>query len=108
MTSRRWSPGDTPERSDSMVEEQPEDHAATTADNASGKARSIASGSSAERADNVGELGNAPRLASNSLLHSALTREKSVKSPEELRRRGSVDERTATLTSGRLFIANPD
>lgn len=108
LTGRRWSPGDTPERSDSLVEDQPGDNAPVTADNASGKARSTASGSSAERADNVGELGNAPRLASNSLLHSALTREKSVKSPEELRRRGSVDERTATLTSGRLFIANPD
>jgi len=77
-------------------------------DAASAKAHSSKSGSSAERADNVGELGNAPRLASNSLMHSALTREKSVKSPEELKRRGSVDERTATLTSGRLFIANPD
>lgn len=108
LTGRRWSPGDTPERSGSLVEEQLEDAMPPTADNASGKARSTASGSSAERADNVGELGNAPRLASNSLLHSALTREKSVKSPEELRRRGSVDERTATLTSGRLFIANPD
>ncbi|KAH8177293.1 hypothetical protein LIA77_02375 [Sarocladium implicatum] len=108
LTGRRWSPGDTPERSDSLVEEQTGDNGPATADSASGKARSTASGSSAERADNVGELGNAPRLASNSLLHSALTREKSVKSPEELRRRGSVDERTATLTSGRLFIANPD
>jgi len=77
-------------------------------DSASGKAQSTHSGSDAEKADNVGELGNAPRLASNSLLHSALTREKSVKNPEELRRRGSVDERTATLTSQRLYIANPD
>jgi hypothetical protein len=69
----------------------------------------MASGSSGERADNVGELtSNAPRLASNSLMHSALTREKSVKSADELRRRGSVDERTSTLSSGRLFIANPD
>jgi hypothetical protein len=78
-------------------------------DGASGKAHSMASGSSGERADNVGELtSNAPRLASNSLMHSALTREKSVKSADELRRRGSVDERTSTLSSGRLFIANPD
>ncbi|KAJ6438347.1 Thioredoxin [Purpureocillium lavendulum] len=103
--SQRWSPGDTPERSGSLVTEEvsrPVDDAA------SAKAHSSKSGSSAERADNLGELGNAPRLASNSLMHSALTREKSVKSPEELKRRGSVDERTATLTSGRLFIANPD
>uniref|UniRef100_A0A0D2XV45 Uncharacterized protein n=1 Tax=Fusarium oxysporum (strain Fo5176) TaxID=660025 RepID=A0A0D2XV45_FUSOF len=103
--SRRWSPGDTPERTGSLVEATPED---IVDDAASGKARSMASGSSGERADNVGELSNAPRLASNSLMHSALTREKSVKSADELRRRGSVDERTSTLTSGRLFIANPD
>lgn len=77
-------------------------------DAASGKARSTGSGSSAERADNVGELGNAARLASNSLIHSAITREKSVKSAEELKRRGSVDERTATMSAGRLYIANPD
>lgn len=101
--SRRWSPGDTPEGSGSMLGERPAND-----DGGSGRARSTASGSSAERADNVGELGTAPRMASNSLMHSALTREKSTKSPEELRRRGSVDERTATLTSGRLFIANPD
>lgn len=100
---RRWSPGDTPERAGSLVD-------ATTIidDAASGRAQSTHSGSSAERADNVGELGAAPRLASKSLMHSALTREKSVKSPEELKRRGSVDERTATLTSQRLYIANPD
>lgn len=103
--SKRWSPGDTPERAGSLIEQEelPRD------DSASGKARSFASGSSAERLDAVPDLGgNAPRLASNSLIHSSITREKSVKSPEELRRRGSVDERTMTLTAGRLFIANPD
>jgi hypothetical protein len=77
-------------------------------DAASGKARSTGSGSSAERADNVGELGNGARLAGNSLLLSTITREKSVKSADELKRRGSVDERTTTLTAGRLYIANPD
>ncbi|KAK1574583.1 uncharacterized protein LY79DRAFT_523545 [Colletotrichum navitas] len=68
------------------------------------------SGSSGERADNLGELGNsaASRLASNSLMHSTVTREKSVKGADDLRRRGSVDERTTTLTGGRLYIANPD
>ncbi|KAL7945593.1 hypothetical protein V8C42DRAFT_345190 [Trichoderma barbatum] len=104
---RRWSPGDTPERAGSLVE-HPEDAMTIIDDGASGRAQSTHSGSSAERADNVGELGGAPRLASKSLMHSALTREKSVKSPEELKRRGSVDERTATLTSQRLYIANPD
>ncbi|KAL7937123.1 hypothetical protein V8C35DRAFT_294795 [Trichoderma chlorosporum] len=107
QSGRRWSPGDTPERAGSLVE-QPEDTMPVIDDSASGRAQSTHSGSSAERADNVGELGAAPRLASKSLMHSALTREKSVKSPEELKRRGSVDERTATLTSQRLYIANPD
>lgn len=109
QSGQRWSPGDTPERRGSIAEERPLDVVPNIIDDAaSGTARSTGSGSSGERADNVGELGNAPRLASNSLMHSALTREKSVKSPEELKRRGSVDERTATLTGGRLFIANPD
>jgi hypothetical protein len=27
---------------------------------------------------------------------------------EELRRRGSVDDRTMTMSAGRLFVANPD
>jgi hypothetical protein len=72
--------------------------------------RSVGSGSSGERADNVAELNqvDAARLASNSLLKSAVTREKSVKNPDELRRRGSVDERTMTMSAGRLYIANPD
>ncbi|ROT38958.1 hypothetical protein SODALDRAFT_276249 [Sodiomyces alkalinus F11] len=115
----RYSPTDTPDRASiqrpplrlSTSQEDP----SSGGDAASGRARSIASGSSAERADNVGELGqaggggSAARLASNSLMHAALTRENSVKSAEELKRRGSVDERTSTLTStGRLFIANPD
>ena len=72
--------------------------------------RSAGSGSSGERADAVGELNtvDAARLASNSLLKSTVTREKSVKNPDELRRRGSVDDRTMTMSAGRLYIANPD
>lgn len=63
------------------------------------------SGSSGERADDVPELSaaDATKLASNTI-----TREKSLRTPEDLRRRGSVDERTMTLTTGRLYIANPD
>ncbi|ESZ92781.1 hypothetical protein SBOR_6838 [Sclerotinia borealis F-4128] len=68
--------------------------------------------SSGERADAITDLnsGDAARLANNSLLQSKVTREKSVRNPDELRRRGSVDERTTTMTlgAGRLFIANPD
>ncbi|KAK2593722.1 hypothetical protein QQS21_008587 [Conoideocrella luteorostrata] len=105
---QRRSPGDTPERRGSLAERPAEGSVKPIDDAASGRAQSSRSGSSGERADNVGELGNAPKLAVNSQKHSALTREKSVKSAEELKRRGSVDERTATLTSGRLYIANPD
>ncbi|EON98613.1 hypothetical protein UCRPA7_5868 [Phaeoacremonium minimum UCRPA7] len=103
--SRRWSPGDTPERTGSLVEETGE--LRLQDDSASGRAQSTGSGSSAERADNVPDMG-AARLASNSLAHATVTREKSVKNVDDLRRRGSVDERTMTLTTGRLFIANPD
>ena len=77
-----------------------------------GDSGSMASGSSAERADAVAEL-DAARVASNSLLNGVkagggVTRERSVRNPEELRRRGSVDERTMTMSAQRLFVANPD
>lgn len=105
--SKKWSPGDTPERAGSMVIEDPE---FLPGDDKLNRASSTRSGSSAEKADVLPELGNAhaAKLASKSMLNAALTREKSVKNPEELRRRGSVDERTMTLTGGRLYIANPD
>lgn len=104
--SRRWSPGETPERTDSLADKETEMGAE---DSASGKARSFASGSDGERFDSVPDMTNAARRANNSLMNAALTREKSTKNPEDLRRRGSVDERTMTLTgTGRLFIANPD
>lgn len=110
----RWSPHGTPERSGSLVEGEPvlSGGAPTT-----GKARSFGSGSggstgsgsSAERMDDVPDLQvNAGNLANNSLKNAAVKREKSVRTPDELKRRGSVDERTMTLTAGRLFIANPD
>lgn len=113
--TRRYSPNDTPERADSLVD----DSAFTTTasgggggalrdDAASGKARSTASGSSAERADNVPDLAAAGRMPANSTTNQTLTRERSTRNPEDLRRRGSVDERTMTLSTGRLFIANPD
>jgi len=106
---RRWSPGDTPERTGSLVEEQQLQLAGERVrdDAASGKAHSTGSGSSAERADNVPDLGGG-RLPANSATLAAVTREKSVKSVDDLRRRGSVDERTMTLSTGRLYIANPD
>lgn len=105
QNSRRWTGSggeNTPERRGSLAEGSAASEKRTS-DAASG------SSSLGERADEVPDLsGAAARLASNSLMNATLTREKSVKNPEELRRRGSVDERTMTLTSGRLFIANPD
>ncbi|KAH7033470.1 uncharacterized protein B0I36DRAFT_362134 [Microdochium trichocladiopsis] len=99
-TGKRWSPnGSTLEDQGPFQPGEPVE-----------RAQSTHSGSSAERADALPDLAptNAARMASNSLLNAALTREKSVRNPEDLKRRGSVDERTMTLTSGRLFIANPD
>ncbi|KAI1746073.1 hypothetical protein F4680DRAFT_400304 [Xylaria scruposa] len=103
--NKRWSPTDTPDRGSTM-----EDLEYKPGDDQLDRAPSTHSGSSAERADALPELAssNTAKLASNSLLNAALTREKSVKNPEDLKRRGSVDERTMTLSSGRLFIANPD
>jgi hypothetical protein len=105
QSGKRWSPNDTPERG-SMLD----DAEYKPGEERLERAQSTHSGSSAERADALPELGasSASKLVSNSMLNAALTREKSVKNPEELKRRGSVDERTMTLTSGRLFIANPD
>ncbi|KAK1761009.1 hypothetical protein QBC47DRAFT_19663 [Echria macrotheca] len=108
---RRWSPGDTPERSGSLVVEEHEgENNYPNNDTASGKARSFASGSSGERLDSVPDLHlEGGRMPANSTRNAAVTRERSVKSIDDLRRRGSVDERTVSLnTTGRLFIANPD
>ncbi|GAB1314213.1 Chromatin assembly factor 1 subunit rlf2 [Madurella fahalii] len=106
----KWSPGDTPERRGSLAEDMKQGEPALAGDDsASGKARSFGSGSSGERLDNVPDLTvSGPHLANNSLKHATVTREKSVKSADELRRRGSVDERTMTLGASRLYIANPD
>ncbi|KAL2019640.1 hypothetical protein VTK56DRAFT_9455 [Thermocarpiscus australiensis] len=105
----RWSPGDTPERRGSLVDDKQGEPVPAADDSASGKARSIGSGSSGERLDNVPDLNvSAAHLATNSIKHATVTREKSVKNVEDLKRRGSVDERTMTLTAGRLYIANPD
>ncbi|RYP56399.1 hypothetical protein DL769_009921 [Monosporascus sp. CRB-8-3] len=111
QAGKKWSPGDTPERRGSLAESQAEYQPEyQPGEDKLDRAQSTRSGSSAEKADALPELGqaNAAKLASNSLLNAALTREKSVKNPEELRRRGSVDERTMTLSTGRLYIANPD
>lgn len=106
---KRYSPGDTPERTGSLVQDQIDTRTSSMQDDAaSGRAPTTGSGSSAERRDDVPDLAAAQRQAPNSAAHATVSREKSVKSADELRRRGSVDERTMTLTAGRLYIANPD
>ena len=70
----------------------------------SGSGYSGRSTSSGEREANFGSAGNMP-------VHYGRPppqREISVKNPDELRRRGSVDDRTMTLNTVRLFVANPD
>lgn len=118
-TVGRWSSGNSPPDSITNLLEagetpvpigHPKAKGYFAADGNGDGTRSAGSGSSGERADNVPDLGkvDAARLASNKLLQSTVTREKSVRNPEELRRRGSVDERTMTMGHGRLYIANPD
>lgn len=67
-------------------------------------------GSSAESTGQGRDLtsNNVTRLTNNSLLHSTVAHEKSVRNPKELRRRGSADESRMTMSAGRLYIANPD
>ena len=71
---------------------------------------SAGGGSSANSTGQARDLtsNNATRLTSNSLLQSKVTHEKNVRNPRELRRRGSADESTMTMSAGRLYIANPD
>ncbi len=107
--ARRYSPGDTPERTSSLIDDNtPSGIHERIRDDTASLARSTASGSSAERADNVPDLGGAGRMPANSTANATVTRQQSLRNPEDLRRRGSVDERTMTLSTGRLFIANPD
>ncbi|PKS09809.1 hypothetical protein jhhlp_004432 [Lomentospora prolificans] len=113
-SQKNRSPSDTPERSGSLAEDRREGTpTATIAPSGAGpsdaaSAKSQSTGTSAERADNVADLDADLALASKSRQHSALTREKSTKNPTDLARRGSVDERTMTMSAGRLYIANPD
>jgi len=67
---------------------------------AAGQATSGGSGSSGER-----QFGDVGRLAAPSV---AQTRADASKTADELRRRGSVDDRTMTMSAVRLFVANPD
>ncbi|KAK5735393.1 hypothetical protein LTR17_008245 [Elasticomyces elasticus] len=59
------------------------------------------SGSSGETEHQFGGISKLPERRSNML-------ETHHKTSEELKRRGSVDDRTMTMGGGRLFVANPD
>ena len=133
--SNKWPSGsgpETPERTGSLVvtttapspttadrgssEPFPSLPTVTAAgDAASGRAHSSGSGrsGSSERLDAVGELtpSKSGAAATTSGLQpgsAAATTANKKQSVDDLKRRGSVDERTMTLTQGRLFIANPD
>jgi hypothetical protein len=66
-----------------------------------------ANGGSSGNSSRENSFGNVGLLVPKSA-KNPLAREKSVKNPDELRRRGSVDDRAMTMSAGRLFIANPD
>ncbi|TKA81237.1 hypothetical protein B0A55_02362 [Friedmanniomyces simplex] len=59
------------------------------------------SGSSGEQEQRFGGVSQLPERGGTRL-------ETNRKTSEELRRRGSVDDRTMTMGGGRLFVANPD
>lgn len=61
------------------------------------------SGSSGEQEESFGQVGGLPQT------RGPTAEEKATKNTaEDLRRRGSVDERTMTMSGPRLFVANPD
>ncbi|KAI7263588.1 hypothetical protein KC345_g9076 [Hortaea werneckii] len=60
------------------------------------------SGSSGEREERFGNVGGLPQGRGRP------SENQDRKTSEELRRRGSVDDRTTTMSGVRLFVANPD
>lgn len=117
-TAGRWSAGHTTPDNEPRIEDTAETPLASKqqatskdyfANEGDGTAGSMGSGSSGERADGVAEL-SASKLASNSLLKSQTGTVKSLRHGGygDLGRRDSVDDRTMTMSAGRLYIANPD
>lgn len=90
------SPDDIPELAETPV---PGDQ---TNDYFTQKSGNGESGSSGEREDSFGNL---TEMAAPS---GAVRAVESAKKAEELRRRGSVDDRSMTMSGVRLFVANPD
>lgn len=73
-----------------------------------GTGTSGGSGDSAERENSFGDVGQMVPSSQQTTRSSALGRERSYRTPDELRRRGSVDDRAMTMSTGRLYVANPD
>ena len=67
-----------------------------------GQGGSGGSGSSGEREERFGGVSGLPQT------RGVRNIEQELKTSDELRRRGSVDERTMTMSGPRLFVANPD
>ena len=93
------SPDDIPELAETPV---PGGQKRETDDYFGQKGGNGDSGSSGDPEDS---FGNVTDMAAPS---AAVTREAEQKKAEELRRRGSVDDRTMTMSGVRLFVANPD
>jgi hypothetical protein len=106
----RYSQGSTPPSGDGSPKDIPElaetpvpgNRKGETDDYFGQKGGNEDSGSSEDREDSFGNVEDmaAPR--------AAVTREAEQKKAEELRRRGSVDDRSMTMSGVRLFVANPD
>jgi hypothetical protein len=96
---RGYSSGSTPRSGHSPVDSPPDVSEETPVPNAQGQMGDYFQGEEAEEA-RFGGVGGLP------------TRAKPIqpegKTADELRRRGSVDDRTMTMGGGRLFVANPD
>ncbi|KAI9892244.1 MAG: hypothetical protein M1814_001703 [Vezdaea aestivalis] len=111
---QRLSQGSTPPSGNGS---SPNDGSTTPADANHGKSDYFAhdtstgisreSGSSGDRENSFGSMGKLHR-PSQPTVSSNLARAPSGKTPDDLRRRGSIDERTTTITNVRLYIANPD
>ncbi|KAF2841363.1 hypothetical protein M501DRAFT_1009317 [Patellaria atrata CBS 101060] len=89
-------PNETPVPGDYQSASSNPDYFATT-----NTGLSTGSVSSGEGENSFGGLGNMP-------IRVMEDPEKEKKSTDELRRRGSVDDRTMTMSGVRLFVANPD
>lgn len=105
----RFSTGSTPpsEQADSINEEPEETPVPETTSgpdyfHTQGGNGGSAGSTGLEREDSFGDI------KEMSGPNSALTAAEKAKKAEDLRRRGSVDERTMTMSGVRLFVANPD